>query len=71
MTNDMTSFEELVCQRRSQRRPKQERDPYASVNLKKQTELGAKRLEGTWNIMESKHSETAPDRTAEAGLPNF
>ena len=47
VTDGVTSFGELLYQRRSQRRPKQKKDIYIpSVSLKKQANLGVKRLEG-------------------------
>ena len=50
VTNDVASFGVLLYQRRSQRRPKQKRDPNSTemhTGASKQTNLGAKRLEGT------------------------
>ena len=50
ITIGVTSFGELLYQRRSQRRPKQTRDLYSTeciLESQKQTDLGAKRLEGT------------------------
>ena len=50
VTIGVTSFGELLNQRRSQKRPKQKRDLYSTECIResqKQTNLGAKRLEGT------------------------
>ena len=66
ITIGVTSFGELLYQRRSQRRPKQKRDLYSTECILESQKTNRPRREAPRrNVMESKHTEAAPDRRAE------
>ena len=72
VTIGVTSFGELLYQRRSQRRPKQKRDLYSTECILESQKTNIPRREAPRrNVMESKHTEAAPDRRAEDGLLTF
>ena len=64
ITIDVTSFGELLYQRRSQRRPKQKRDLYSTECILESQKTNRPRREAPRrNVMESKHTEAAPGRS--------
>ena len=68
VTIGVTSFGELLSQRRSQRRPKQKRDLYSTECILESQKTNRPRREAPRrNVMESKHTEAAPGRRAEVG----
>ena len=68
ITIGVTSFGELLYQRRSQRRPKQKRDLYSTECILESQKTNRPRREAPRrNVMESKHTEAAPGRRAEGG----
>ena len=72
ITNGVTSFGLLLSQRRSQRRPKQKRDLYSTECILESQKTNRPRREAPRrNVMESKHTEAAPDRRAEGAAENF
>ena len=61
ITIGVTSFGELLYQRRSQRRPKQKRDLYSTECILESQKTNRPRREAPRrNVMESKHTEAAP-----------
>ena len=63
ITIDVTSFGELLYQRRSQRRPKQKRDLYSTECILESQKTNRTRREAPRrNVMESKHTEAAARR---------
>ena len=61
ITIGVTSFGELLYQRRSQRRPKQERDRYSTECILDSQKTSRPRREAPRrNVMENKHTEAAP-----------
>ena len=67
ITIGMTSFGELLSQRRSQRRPKQKCDLNSTECIRESQKNKPRREAPRRNVMESKHTEAAPDRRAEDG----
>ena len=68
ITIGVTSFGELLYQRRSQRRPKQKRDLYSTECILESQKTNRPRREAPRrNVMESKHTEAA--RPKGGGFP--
>ena len=68
ITIGVTSFGELLYQRRSQRPPKQKKDLYSTECILESQKTNRHRREAPRrNVMESKHTEAAPGRRAEDG----
>ena len=60
VTIGVTSFGELLNQRRSQRHPKQKRDLYSTECIRESQKNKPRREAPRRNIIESKHTEAAP-----------